>query len=158
MELKKFKKVDMAEKTFWIVAIWYFINYLLIKSYIPGSSWRITLLRMFGSSLGKGIVIKPGVRVKFPWKLKIGDFSWIGEDVWIDNIDFVEIGSNCCISQGTYFCTGNHNFASEAFDLISEPIIIKDKSWVGAKCIIGPGVIIKEKSFYKLGDIIKKVG
>ena len=37
------------------------------------------------------VVIKQRVNVKYPWKLEVGDFSWIGEDVWIDNLATVKI-------------------------------------------------------------------
>ena len=37
-----------------------------------------------------------------PWRLSIGDYSWIGEDVWIDNLAMVKIGKNVCVSQGAY--------------------------------------------------------
>ena len=70
---------------------------LLFNSWLPGSGWRVQLLRLFGASIGSGVVIKPHVRIKFPWKLSIGDYSWIGEEVWIDNLAEVSIGSNCCI-------------------------------------------------------------
>ena len=51
---------------------------------------------------------------------------------------------------------GNHNFKKETFDLISEEIIINKNSWIGAKSIIGPGVILKENSIFRLGSNITK--
>ena len=76
--------------------------------------------------------------------------------MWIDNISEVEIGKNCCISQGVYLCTGNHDFSKESFDLMSENILIEDSVWIGAKSIIGPGSKISKGKFIKLGEIYTK--
>ena len=65
--------------------------------------------------LEKGVVIKPNVKIKYPWNLYIGNNSWLGEKVWIDNLDIVSVGNNCCISQGAYLLTGNHDYRSEYF-------------------------------------------
>ena len=62
------------------------------------------ILKIFGARIyGWQIVIKPNVKIKYPWFLKIGDGSWIGEKVWIDNLCSVNIEENVCISQGVIF-------------------------------------------------------
>src|SRR5438874_10353902 len=77
----------------WVEALWVLLQALLVSSSMPGSAHRILLLRLFGGTVGRGVVIKPRIRVKFPWRLKIGDHVWIGEDAWIDNLAPVtEIG------------------------------------------------------------------
>src|SRR5262249_42902381 len=92
----------------WVEALWLIVSTLLVDSSVPGSRHRVFLLRMFGASIGRRVAFKPRVRIKFPWRLEIGDDTWIGESVWIDNLAKVEIGSHCCISQGAYICTGSH--------------------------------------------------
>ena len=133
IDLKKFKKPGIyKDKNLFINVLWYLINNLFFNSFIPGSKLRIIILNLFGADISKSAYIKPRVYIKFPWKLKIGKYSWIGEKVWIDNIDHVEIGNNCCISQGVYFCTGNHDFKKETFDLIvtSPPYdLIREKEY-----------------------------
>src|SRR3954451_18365268 len=65
-------------------AIWLFIGAPLVRSsMIPFSSIKAAILRRFGARIGRRVVIKPGVRVKYPWLLSVGDHSWIGEDAWI---------------------------------------------------------------------------
>lgn len=119
--------------------VWYVFFYPIVKSYIPGTFWRKFILKLFGSKIGKRCVTKPNLRVKYPWNLKIGDNCWLGESLWIDNIDEVIIEKNVCISQGVYLCTGNHNYKKIGFDLFINPILIKEESWICAKCIVGPG-------------------
>jgi len=111
------------------------------------------LLGAFGATVGKGVQIKPGVRVKFPWRLEIGDHSWIGEDVWIDNLAPVTIASNCCISQRVYLCTGSHDWSRPTFDLIVRPIHIKQAAWIAACSTVGPGVTVGEGAVLALGSV-----
>jgi putative colanic acid biosynthesis acetyltransferase WcaF len=126
---------------------WYFVNACFLNSYfLPISSFKAFLLNLFGAHIGKVVIIKPKVNVKYPWKLSVGDYTWIGENVWIDNLDKVSIGSNCCLSQGAFLLCGNHNFKLSTFDLITKPIDLKDGSWVGAKSVVCPGVTLNENS------------
>ena len=123
------------------ILAWYFVNILFFKNPLnPISSLKCFLLRLFGAKIGKGVLIKPSVNIKYPWKLVIGDYSWIGENVWIDNLEEVEIGNNVCLSQGAILLTGNHNYKKSSFDLIVGKIILEDGVWIGAKAIVCPGV------------------
>ncbi|MCX7728396.1 MAG: WcaF family extracellular polysaccharide biosynthesis acetyltransferase [Bacteroidia bacterium] len=134
--------------------LWYMIGECLVNSAIPGSCWRVMLLRIFGAKIGKGVVIKPFVKIKYPWLLQIGDYTWIGEQVWIDNLAKVKIGSNACISQGAMLLCGNHNYKKTTFDLIVRGITIEDGAWVGAKSVVCPGVVVKSHSIITVGSVI----
>ena len=136
-----------------VEAIWLLVQWLLVTSWLPGSAHRKLLLRMFGARIGDGVVVKPGLRVKFPWKLQVGNQTWIGEDVWIDNLAPVSIGANCCLSQDAYLCTGSHDWSSATFDLIVRPIEIGDGAWIAARCSIGPGVTVGEGAVLGLGSV-----
>ena len=136
-------------------ALWFFFGLPLIRSSInPSSSLRRFLLRLFGARVGPGVVIKPGVRVKYPWRLTVGADSWIGEDCWIDNLEQVTIGSNACLSQGAYLCTGNHDWSDSAFGLMTKPITIGDGAWIGAMSVIGPGVVLGQCAVALVGSVV----
>jgi putative colanic acid biosynthesis acetyltransferase WcaF len=107
-------------------SLWLLFDAVLVRSWIPGSRHRRLILRAFGARVGKRVLIKPGVRIKFPWRFEIGDDSWIGEEAWIDNLATVQIGANCCVSQGAYICTGSHEWNSPTFNLIVKSVRIKD--------------------------------
>jgi len=135
-------------------ALWIVISAIYVQSPLPGSGLRKFLLRAFGAKIGAGVVVKQRVTVKFPWRLEIGKHSWIGEEVWIDNLANVTLGENVCISQGAYLCTGSHNWSSEQFDLITKPIYISDGSWICAKSNIGPGVNIGTGAVIAMGATV----
>ena len=96
--------------------LWILFNIIFFKSSLPyPSAFKTFILKLFGANLGIKIVFKPCINIKFPWKLSIGDYCWIGENVWIDNLDFIFIEDNVCISQGAYLLTGNHNYKKKIF-------------------------------------------
>lgn len=131
---------------------WLVFSGCFFSTWLPGSRWRISFLRMFGAHIGQNVVIKPHVRIKFPWRLTVGNFCWIGEGVWIDNLASVSLGDHVCLSQGAYFCTGSHDWSRRSFDLIVKPIRIDSHAWVGAKSYVGPGVCIGEGTVLSFGS------
>jgi len=136
---------------------WYFVNVLFfINPLNPVSGLKVFLLRLFGAKIGRGVVIKPGVNIKYPWKLAVGDHSWIGEKVWIDNLAEVRIGSNVCLSQECMLLTGNHNYTLSTFDLMVKPILVGDGAWVGAKAVVCPGVSLGGHSVLTVASVMTK--
>lgn len=126
--------------------LWYCCNVLFLNSFVHSYRLKVFLLRLFGAKVGKNVLIKPYVNIKYPWKLIIGDHVWIGESVWIDNLDVVTIGHHVCISQGALLLCGNHNYKSTSFDLKTSPITLENGVWIGAKSIVGPGVVCHSHS------------
>lgn len=137
--------------------LWYFVNALLVRaSWNPFMGIKIALLKAFGAKIGKGLVIKNSVTIKFPWKLVVGEYVWLGENVWIDNLDRVTIGNNVCISQGALLLTGNHDYTKSSFDYRNAPIVLEDGVWVGAKAMVCPGVIAHSHSILTVGSLASK--
>ncbi|HXB93482.1 MAG TPA: WcaF family extracellular polysaccharide biosynthesis acetyltransferase [Puia sp.] len=159
------KKVDLSVYRTTIVigasrfrqVCWYFVNILFFKNpFVVFSSLKIGLLRMFGARLGKGIVIKPAVNIKFPWKLHMGDHCWIGEDVWIDNLSDVFIGSHVALSQGAMLLSGSHSYRKTTFDFIAAPITLEDGVWICAKAIVPGGTTCRSHSILTAGSVSGK--
>ncbi len=136
-------------------ALWFFLGLPLLRSsWMPSSSLRVRLLRLFGARVGEAVVIKPGVSVKYPWHLVIGDACWIGERCWIDNLTTVRLGNNVCLSQGVYLCTGNHDWSDPHFGLMIAPIQLNDGAWAGAMSILTPGVVLSEGAVAGAGSVV----
>ena len=136
--------------------LWYLTSGLFFRSgLIPFSAVLVFILKRFGAKIGKDVRIKPFVYIKYPWKLSIGDYSWIAE-CFIENLDFVTIGKNCCISQKAMLMTGNHNYKKTSFDLITQPIILEDGVWIGANASVCPGIICKSHSVLSMGAVATK--
>lgn len=137
--------------------IWHITSKCFIHSQFPlPVNLKVKILRFFGAKMGKGIVIKPNVNIKYPWFLEVGDYSWIGEGVWIDNLVMVKIESSCCLSQGAMLLTGNHDFTKPTFDLITGKIIMEQGSWIGAKSIVCPGVTLKSHAVLAVSSVATK--
>ena len=134
--------------------LWYVINVLFFLNPLnPSSGIKVMWLRLFGAKIGKGVVIKPSVNIKYPWLLVVGEYSWIGERVWIDNLAKVSIGANCCLSQGAMLLTGNHNYRKPGFDLIAKGITLEEGAWVGAFAIVCPGVILQSHAILAVNSV-----
>lgn len=137
--------------------LWYLTNVLFfINPLNPLSSLKVLLLRWFGAKIGTGVLIKPGVNIKYPWLLEIGDHCWIGERVWIDNLCRVRIGNNGCLSQGAMLLTGNHHYSLPTFDLQVASIVLEEGVWIGAQSTVCPGVNCHSHSVLAVGSVATK--
>ncbi|MFT4033100.1 MAG: WcaF family extracellular polysaccharide biosynthesis acetyltransferase [Siphonobacter sp.] len=154
VDLSKYQHNPQYSSKSWRNRIWYLINAFLINTSVPlPVSFKIWVLRKFGAKVGKGVMIKPLVNIKFPWLLEIDDYVWIGEEVWIDNLAPIRIGSNSCLSQGAMLLCGNHNYKSYRFDLMVGPITLEEGVWIGAKAIVCPGITCHSHAILTVGSI-----
>lgn len=139
------------------ITLWYFVNALFVRaSWNPFMTIKGFLLRLFGAKIGKGFCIKNNVIIKSPWNLVIGDDCWIGENVWIDNLDKVKIGSNVCISQGAMILTGNHDYTNPSMPYRNAPIHIEEGAWIGAQTTVCPGVTVHRNAILTVGSVATK--
>lgn len=142
-------------KPFWYRSLWLIVEALtLLNPVFVSYGLKAWILRAFGASIGANVVIKPGVHVKYPWHLVVGDNVWLGERAWIDNFVSVSIGSNVSISQGAYLCTGNHDWSDPGMGLVVKPITIDDGAWIGAFARVGPGVTVGNQAVLTLGSVL----
>lgn len=129
-----------------IVQIWRTTYILLYKSSPQIMyGWRRFLLRLFGAKIGKKVVLRPSSQITYPWKLEIGDHSWIGDDVFLYNLGNIKIGSNTIISQKSYICTGSHDYKSVNFNIYQKPIVIGNSCWIATDVFVAPGTIITDE-------------
>lgn len=128
-----------------------------MNSYLPiPTAIKCFILRSFGAKVGKNVMIKPKVNIKYPWLLTIGDYVWIGEEVWIDNLAEVSIGNNACLSQGAMLLTGNHDYTRSTFDLKVGKIALEEGAWIGAKSVVCPNVTCRSHAVLAVNSVAVK--
>jgi putative colanic acid biosynthesis acetyltransferase WcaF len=136
-------------------ALWWLARALFFLTPFPWpSGLRVALLRAFGARIGEGVVIREGVNISFPWRLTLGNHVWLGEEVMILSLAPVVIGSNVCVSQRAFLCSGSHDFQAETFNLITKPITVGDGCWIAAAAFIAAGVEIGAGSVVSAGSVV----
>ena len=143
-------------KSIFTQTLWYFISMIFFTSAFPLNSVKVFLLKRFGAKVGKDVVIKPHVSIKYPWRLIIANHVWIGEHVWIDNLANVILDDHVCLSQGAMLLCGNHDYKKTSFDLLVGNIHLKKGSWIGAKSVVCPGVIVGSHAVLSVGSVATK--
>jgi putative colanic acid biosynthesis acetyltransferase WcaF len=143
-DLSKFKVPrGFRGRPAWFVQLWWIVEALLFHpSPQVMFGWRRFLLRTFGARIGKGVLIRPTVSVTYPWKLTIGDFSWVGDHATLYTLGEITIGDNAVISQHAYLCTGSHDYTRPTFDQFAKSIHVESETWIATNVFVGPGVTI----------------
>jgi putative colanic acid biosynthesis acetyltransferase WcaF len=142
-------------KPFPVRALWLLVETItLLNPVVVSYPLKRWVLRRFGAEIGVGVLIKPGVHVKYPWRLRIGNFAWIGERAWIDNMEDVSIGAHAVVSQGAYLVTGNHDWSDPGMPLAPRALAIEQGAWVGAGATVGPGSRLATDAVLTLGSVL----
>lgn len=137
--------------------VWYFTSVALFESgWFPLTRLKPAILRAFGAQIGSKVTIKPNVRIKYPWRLTIGDHCWIGQESWIDNLFDVRIDNHVCVSQRAYLCTGGHDHNRLGFDLTLGEIVLGNGSWVAAGTLVLGGVTLGPNAIAAAGSVVTR--
>lgn len=127
-----------------VVQLWWLVqSTLFAMSPQVMFGWRRWLLKRFGAQIGVDVLIRPSVRVTYPWKVKIGDRVWIGDNAELYSLGEIEIGDDVVISQKSYLCAATHDFSKPSFDMIDRKITIEDQVWIATDVFVAPGVTIR---------------
>ena len=147
-DLSKFEvSKGFRGRNLFAVQFWWLVDAVLFRpSPQVMYAWRRFILRRFGAKIGKNVRIRASVAVTYPWKVSIGDHSWIGDDAVLYSLAPITIEANCVISQRSYLCAGSHKLDSEAFEIIGSPIVVRNGAWLATDVFVGPGVTIGANS------------
>jgi putative colanic acid biosynthesis acetyltransferase WcaF len=129
------------------VQLWWLVHSIFFKpspQFLYG--WRRFLLRLFGARVGKNVLLRPSVKITYPWKVSIGDNSWIGDEVVLYSLGNIDIGSNSVISQRSYLCTGSHDYTDVSFPIYEKQIKIGNECWIATDVFVAPGVVIGDRA------------
>lgn len=127
----------------WVVQLWWVVQASLFR-WSPQFAYgfRRYLLRLFGAHIGRNVIIRPSVTVTYPWKISIGDYSWVGDDVVLYSLGEIEIGAHAVVSQRSYLCTGDHDYTIVDFPIRERKISVGSEAWIAADVFIAPNVSI----------------
>ena len=121
---------------------------------------KIFLLSV-GAKVGKGVVIYPGVWISPGRNLVLGDAVDLSRNVLITSSGGVEIGDRALIGYGTQILSSNHTIPNvgEEFPISGDDhkkVVIEKDTWIGANCVILPGITIEEGAVVAAGSIVTK--
>lgn len=154
-DLSKFQGTNYDKGRGPLVQIaWIFFSGAITMRWWCPNKLRIAVLRSFGAKIGNNVLVRHRVRIHWPWKLTIGDNSWVGEGAWLLNLEPISLGRNVCISQDVLLCTGSHDRMSSSFEFDNGPIAIDDNSWVAARAIVLRGVTVGERTTIGAGALV----
>jgi putative colanic acid biosynthesis acetyltransferase WcaF len=139
-----------------VQALWLAVSNLVFTQWWCPARLRVALLRGFGASIGEGVLIRQNVRVHWPWKLVVGDNTWIGDGAWLLNLEPITIGSNVCVSQQALLCTGSHDRRSRTFEFDNAPITVGDGAWIAARATVLRGVQVGAGATVGAGAVASK--
>jgi putative colanic acid biosynthesis acetyltransferase WcaF len=125
-------------------ALWNIVYFFLFRPF--GTKifcrWRNFILCCFGAQIHSRAGVYSSAKIWCPWKLEMKENAWIGPGVNCYNADWIRLGKNVTISQGTYLCTASHDITNSQNLLITAPIIVEEQSWIAAEAFIMMGVTI----------------
>lgn len=139
-----------------VVALWACVAEPMLRSVLCPPKWRVAILRGFGAKIGTGVLIRHDVRIHWPWKLEIGNNCWIGVGARLLNLEPINIGSDVCISQEAFLCTGSHRADRESFDFDNAPITVSDGAWIAVRATLLRGVNIGANSVVGATALVTK--
>lgn len=139
-----------------VQALWLFVSGAVFVRWWCPAIVRALILRLFGARIGDGVLVRHRVRVHWPWKLSIGDNTWIGEGAWLLNLEPIIIGANVCISQEAFLCTGSHKRRSPTFEFDNAQIRIEDGAWIAARAQIMRGVTVHSNALVGAACLVIK--
>lgn len=144
-DLRSFRlPANFRGRSAWFVQLWWLVQATLFRcSPQVAYAWRRGLLRLFGAKIGKGVLIRSTVEITYPWKLSIGDWSWIGDSVTLYTLGQITVGDNVVVSQNSYICSASHDYTTPSFEIFSRPVFIESEVWLASEVFVSPGVRIR---------------
>jgi len=114
------------------------------------------MLKVFGANLSGMPFIHSTARIQIPWNLTMKHRACLGERANAYSLGKIEILEGATVAQEAYLCTGTHDFKDPNLQLITKPITIGKNSFIGARAMILPGVIIGDQAIVGAMSVVSR--
>jgi maltose O-acetyltransferase len=128
-----------------------------------GSRLRVYILRAAGFNIGQGTVMWGTPTItgvdNLQAKLSIGQRCVLNVDCLLDLGAPITIGDQVAIGHQVMFLTTSHMIGRRSYragKLFARPIVIEDGAWIGARCVVLPGVTIGAGAVVAAGAVVTK--
>ena len=123
------------------------------------NSIKSSFLRLMGAKVGKRVVYYSGVWISTGKNLRLGDDVDVAKGVYITTHGGVSIGNRVLIGYRTQIISANHVVPANQGRIFNsghdyKPVLIDDDVWIGANCVICPGVHIGKGAVVGAGSVV----
>lgn len=131
------------------------VRYIKIKSKVI---WF--LMRIQGAKIGDGFFVYSNSKIYNHDKLVIGDNVFINDFFWCNAKGSISIGNDVLIGPNVTIHSSNHNYEMgkvfRSLGHTDKPVSIGNNVWLGANCIILPGVTVSDNVVLAAGSVVTK--
>ncbi|MGI9573772.1 acyltransferase [Alloalcanivorax xenomutans] len=150
----RYSLVVLVETCSWLV---FMLPRFRLLNYIKSIYLRV----IFGAKIGKRVVFYPGIWIFTGRNLVLRDDVDLAKGVLLTTDGGVEIGYRTLVGYGTQILSSNHNMPPLPEKIFyaghsKEKVVIGDDVWIGANCVILPGVQIGDHSVVAAGSVVTK--
>lgn len=108
----------------------------------PANFWRLFVLRRFGARIHGHPFVHQRARIAMPWNVTLHDAACVGDRATLYSQDSITLHAGALVAQEAYLCCGTHDLMDPAWPLLTAPIVIGERAFVGARVFVLPGVTI----------------
>lgn len=112
----------------------------------PLNPWRLLVLRVFGAKIVGTPFVHQSARIQMPWNVELHDGSCVGDGANLYSLDRITLHAGALVAQEAYLCTGTHDLKDAEWPLLTAPIVVEARAFVGARAFVLPGVTIGERA------------
>ncbi|KKS65391.1 MAG: Acetyltransferase [Candidatus Daviesbacteria bacterium GW2011_GWA2_42_7] len=125
-----------------------------LAGFIPSHIIRKFIYRCAGVKIGRKSYIHMGAQFFYPAGVRIGRNTIIGQGVFLDGRDKLQIGDHVDIASEVMVYNSEHDINAEDFHATVAPVAIGDYVFIGPRAVILPGVKIGKGAVIAAGAVV----